>query len=107
MRTVLKKFVSRSNHSWLEIITGGNKTISHSEIIAVNKIRLSSGCLIQPSIEGATTALTKTKGRWAEVEILTDTYRIKGTLFIPLPGEAAHHSLVFRLRSNSIPTNYR
>ncbi len=38
------------------------------------------------------TAATKMKGRRAEVEIITEAYRIKGTLFIPLSGQGGYRS---------------
>lgn len=37
-------------------------------------------------------ANVKAKGKYAEVEILTDTYRMKGTLFLPLAAEGGYNS---------------
>ena len=41
------------------------------------------------------------KGKRVEVEILTDTYKIRGTLFIPLAGEGGYGSRLSDLLNNS------
>ncbi len=45
-------------------------------------------------------AATKIKGRTAEVEILTEAYRMKGTLFIPLSGQGGYRSRLSDLLNN-------
>ena len=41
------------------------------------------------------------KGKRVEVEILTDTYKIRGTLFVPLGGEGAYASRLSDLLNKS------
>ena len=41
------------------------------------------------------------KGKRVEVEILTDTYKIRGTLFIPLAGEGGYGSRLSDLLNNA------
>ena len=41
------------------------------------------------------------KGKRVEVEILTDTYKIRGTLFVPLAGEGGYGSRLSDILNNS------
>ena len=41
------------------------------------------------------------KGKRVEVEILTDTYRIRGTLFVPLAGDGGYSSRLSDLLNKS------
>ena len=46
-------------------------------------------------------AQARYKGKRIEVEILTDTYKIRGTLFVPLAGEGGYSSRLSDLLNKS------
>jgi hypothetical protein len=60
-----------------------------------------SACSIQRCSKEAIIAEGAFNGEPVEVEILTDTYKMHGTLFIPLTGDASRLSDFLNTRRNS------
>jgi len=58
-------------------------------------------CSLRTTRKEENVATPRAKGRTVEVEVLTETYRVKGSLFIPLAGEGGYGSRLSDFLNNT------